>query len=344
MDITVAVVTYNAAWCLRSCLESLLRQTPHGGAVEILVVDGCSNDGTQDIVRGFGDQVRLVENPKRTIASNRNIALLEARYPYIAFTDSDCVAPVGWLRSLSKAFETIRQTDAGVAAVGGGNVTPSCRSSFRAALGIALDSFLGSLGSVQGKVFDHQRLVASLGCLNVLYKCAALKSVGGFDEQLKNMCEDTDMNYRLRQKGRTLYFIPGADVEHYVRRNLRSWCASMYAYGIGRARIMCKHRTLFSPAYVLALLFLPALLIGSLIGMIWPWSLLVWLYVPAMVCAGLVLAFKKKSFLGLYIGLILLETHICYAIGLWRGLTIGYGHAPKNEPTAMADSESRFPV
>lgn len=329
MDITVAVVTYNAAWCLRSCLESLLRQTPHGGAIEILVVDGCSNDGTQDIVRSFGDQVRLVENPKKNIASNRNIALREACYPYIAFTDSDCVVPVDWLRSLSNAFETIRKPDAGVAGVGGGNITPSCQSSFRAALGIALDSFLGSLGSVQGKVFDRRRLVTSLGCLNVLYERTALESVGGFDEQLKNMCEDTDMNYRLRQKGRTLYFVPGSDVEHYVRRNLRSWCASMYAYGIGRARIMCKHRTLFSPAYVLALLFLPALLIGSLIGMIWHWSLLVWLYVPAMVCAGLALAFKKNPLLGLHVGLILLGTHICYAIGLWRGLTVGYPKPPE---------------
>lgn len=337
MDITVAVVTYNAAWCLRSCLESLLRQAPHRGAIEILVVDGCSNDGTQDIVRGFGDQVRLVENPRRTIASNRNIALREARYPYIAFTDADCVVPAGWLRSLSKAFETIRQTDASVAATGGGNVTPSCQSSFHAAIGIALDSFLGSLGSVQGKVFDRRRLVTSLGCLNVLYERAALDSVGGFDEQLENMCEDTDINYRLRQKGRTLYFIPGADVEHYVRRNLRSWCTGMYAYGIGRAKIMCKHRTLFSPAYVLALLFLPALLIGSMVGMIWPWSLLVWLYVPAMVCAGLALALKKKSFLGLQVGLILLGTHVCYAVGLWRGLTIGYAQAPRTEPTARTE-------
>ena len=324
MDITVAVVTYNAAWRIRLCLESLLKQASHGGAAEILVVDGCSNDGTQEIVRRFGNRVRLVENPKKTIASNRNIALCKAYYPYIAFTDSDCIVPNNWLRSLSEGFETIRQTDTRVAGVGGGSIAPFCQNSFHALLGIALDSFLGSMGSVQGKVFDRQRPMTSLAGLNVLYERAALESAGGFDEELKNMCEDADINYRLRQKGRTLYFIPGANVEHYARHNLLSWCANMHAYGIGRARIMCKHRTLFSLSYAGALFFLPALLIGSLIGIRWPGFLLVWLYVPLMLCAGFALAFKKKSLSGLRVGLILMGTHICYAMGLWRGFVIGY--------------------
>ena len=324
MDITVAVVAYNAEWCIKSCLESLLRQKSHGGRFEILVVDGCSTDGTRDIIRGFGNRVRLVENPKRTISSNRNVAIREARYPIIAFTDSDCVVPDHWLNALSDGYKQIQQINPLLAGVGGGNAPPPSLGAFQAALGISLNSFIGSLGSVQGKLYDRPRAVESLSCLNVLYDLPALKQVGGFDEELKNMCEDTDINHRLIKRGRTLYFIPGADIEHHTRQNLLSWCSNMYAYGVGRARIMCKHRTVFSPSYLLALLFLPGLLVGSLVGSIWPWALLVWLYIPLTLGAGFVLALKKNPLLGLYSGLILMGTHFFYTVGLWRGLAVGY--------------------
>jgi len=319
MDITVAVVTFNAAEYLKNCLESILKQVPHNGQLEIIVVDGCSTDQTQEIAKSFSSRVRLIENPKRTIASNRNVALHQASFPFIAFTDADCVVPSNWLLLLSQAFARINQNDNRLAGVGGGNQPPSHKNSFYSSLSIALDSFLGSLGSVQGKVFAEKRSVPSLANLNVLYNREALVSIGGYDEQLVNMCEDTDLNYRLGKSGWRLYFIPEANVTHYAKLDFISWCAKMYIYGIGRARIMRKHRNFFSFGYLLAFLFLPTLFVGSLIGLIWPWALLVWLYFPFIICAGFVLALRKKSLSGLKVAGILLGTHLSYALGLWRG-------------------------
>ena len=327
MDISVCVVTYNASKHIRACLKSIVDLTSHGGKTEILVVDGCSEDGTQKIVRSFGYAVRLIENPKRTIASNRNVAIREARFPFIAFTDSDCIVPHCWLRMLSEAFEAIKKNDACLAGVGGGNITPSWESPFQTALGITLNSFLGSLGSLQGRIFNEQRRVASIACLNALYSRVILESTGGFDEQLENMCEDADINFRLSKNGRTLYFVPGAEVEHSARQTLRSWCINMYYYGMGRARIMRKHRTLFSPAYVIALLFLPGLLIASMLGILWPPAFLAWLYIPVVMLFGVFLALDKHSASGLRVGLTLIGTHIFYAAGLLRGFITGYfGH------------------
>jgi len=335
MDISVCVVTYNAAEIIRDCLKSIIDQAPHGGKTEILVVDGCSTDDTQKIVRSFAGSVCLVENPKRTIASNRNAAIREAIHPYIAFTDSDCTVPHNWLRILSESFEAIKKNDTCLAGVGGGNRTPFGKSPFQTALGIALNSFLGSLGSVQGRIFEKQRQVASIACLNALYSRTTLESVGGYDEQLGNMCEDADINYRLNKKGHTLYFVPGVPVEHYARQTLLSWCTNMYNYGIGRARIMRKYRTLFSPAYMIAFLFLPGLFVVSLLGIIWPRAFLVWLYIPLIMLIGFSLALNKHPALGLRVGLILLGTHIFYAAGLLRGFIVGYSD---NSKTGKAKS------
>lgn len=324
MDISICIVAYNAAENIGACLKSILELSPHGGKTEILVVDGCSTDDTPKIVRDFGGSVRLVENPKRTIASNRNVALREALYPYIAFTDSDCTVPPDWLGMLSESFEAIQKKDAGLAGVGSGNKAPSGKNPFQTALGIALDSFLGSLGSVQGRIFNKQGRVTSIACLNALYSRTALESAGGFDESLENMCEDADMNYRLNKKGYRLYFVPGVLVEHGARQSFRSWCLNMYHYGIGRARIMRKHRTLFSPAHMIAFLFLPGLFIASLAGLFWPSAFLVWLYVPLVLLSGFFLALNKHPASGLRVGLILLGTHIFYAAGLVRGWILGY--------------------
>jgi GT2 family glycosyltransferase len=328
MDISVCIVTYNAAEYIGACLRSILAMVPHGGRTEVLVVDGCSTDDTQRIVRGFEGRVRLVENPKKTIASNRNVALREALHPYIAFTDSDCIVPPDWLEMLSASFEEIQKSDTRLAGVGGGNKAPSEETPFQTTLGIALDSLLGSLGSVQGKTFEERRRVASIACLNALYSRAALESAGGFDELLENMCEDADINYRLNQKGYGLYFVPGVLVGHAARRSFSSWCMNMYHYGIGRARIMRKHRTLFSPAYMIALFFLPGLLIASLLGILWPQAFLVWLYIPFTLLYGYFLALKKDPASGLRVGTILIGTHFFYAAGLVRGFFAGYpGHS-----------------
>ncbi|MDD2851534.1 MAG: glycosyltransferase [Desulfuromonadaceae bacterium] len=324
MDITVAIVTYNAAWCILPCLESLMQLVPHGGAIEVLVVDGCSDDGTQEAVQQFGPRIRLIENPGRTIASNRNVVLREARHPFIAFTDADCVVPSHWLHTLRCGWEETMQSDSRVAGVGGGNLPPGRNTHFHKALGIALNSFLGSLGSVQGRIFRSGRLVASLACLNVLYSRHALEEVGGFDENLANMCEDADINFRLRCQGNTLYFIPGADVKHCARHDLRSWLCNMFAYGVGRGRIMRKHRTFFSPAYACAAGFFPALVMVSLAGFFWPWAWLLWLYVPLIFGAGFWLAGRENSASAGRVAAILLGTHVCYAAGIWRGLVAGY--------------------
>ncbi|MEI6703690.1 MAG: glycosyltransferase [Deltaproteobacteria bacterium] len=325
MDITIAVVTYNAAGCIKQCIESVLQQEYKNGLYELLVVDGCSNDGTQEIVKDYGSRVRMVENAERTIASNRNVALREAKYPYIAFTDSDCVVQSNWLEKLSINFEELLSQNNQIAGVGGGNIVGSGLSAFHEALSVAQNSFIGSLGSVQGTLYENVRAVDSLGCLNVLYNRDLLLSIGGFDEDLKNMCEDTDINYRLRDNGYLLYYIPDATVIHNTRQNLSAWCNNMFEYGKGRAIIMLKHKTLFSRVFILPVMFCPILLTCFLFGFRWHFLWLAILYFPSVFVAGLILALKAGQHrLWFSTGLVLCCTHIGYAAGLWAGFVIGY--------------------
>ena len=322
MDVTVAIVTYNAAWCIGDCLQRLIGLDDHGGALEILVVDGQSADDTARIARGF-EGVRVVNNPGRTIASNRNVALREASHPFVAFTDSDCLVPPHWLAGLCRAWRDLAARHDGLAGVGGGNHPPLPGNPWEQALALMLDSWLGSLGSVQGRRWVEVQPVPSIACLNALYDRETLLSIGGFDEGLRNMCEDADLNFRLRQKGYRLYYAPGVEVTHNARdqKSLLAWAAKMRAYGMGRARLMRKHRTGFSPGLLMAAGFWPALLLAGLAAPLWPWTLLVWAYFPlAWLYAFLISRATGKSGLGPRTALMFNVTHMCYGWGLLRGL------------------------
>ena len=68
-------------------IESALAQTY--GAVEVVVVDNASCDGTAAVARDYGERVRLVREGTPGLGPARNAALTAARGEYVAFLDCD---------------------------------------------------------------------------------------------------------------------------------------------------------------------------------------------------------------------------------------------------------------
>ena len=87
--ISFIVVAYNAAQSLDALLGDLLSQTIAPEQLEALLVDSASTDDTAQIMRRFAArapfEVKLLENPKRWLASGINVALRAA-----TGTQADC--------------------------------------------------------------------------------------------------------------------------------------------------------------------------------------------------------------------------------------------------------------
>lgn len=76
MKVSILTVVYNGAATIAHCIESVLGQDY--GDIEYIVVDGNSKDGTQDIVRSYGDRIsRFVSERDSGIydAMNKGIQL-----------------------------------------------------------------------------------------------------------------------------------------------------------------------------------------------------------------------------------------------------------------------------
>lgn len=85
--ISVVMACYNAASFVREAVDCVLGQTLPG--VELIVVDDGSTDASRDILRGYGDRIRLIEQPNAGPYPARNAGLAAARGDFIAFLDAD---------------------------------------------------------------------------------------------------------------------------------------------------------------------------------------------------------------------------------------------------------------
>jgi glycosyltransferase involved in cell wall biosynthesis len=89
--ISVIIPLYNAREYIKSCVDSILRQTM--GDIEILLIDDCSTDGSPeyclDLYRGER-RVRMIrQSVNMGPGEARNRGIKEAGGEYIAFVDSD---------------------------------------------------------------------------------------------------------------------------------------------------------------------------------------------------------------------------------------------------------------
>ncbi len=300
LSISVVVVARNEEKNIVACMKALAEQDYPAECFEVILVDDGSTDRTVPLALGQYATLRVVSNPGRSISANRNCGWRHAQHPYVAYTDADCVVPADWLRRLSGAM---MRDD--VAAIGGGNRPPLGETRFYDALSIALNTFVGSRNSVQGRIHESARDVDHLPTLNVLYRKDVLSGIGGFDERFARVGEDVDLSRRLADQGYRLRYVPDAVVIHRQRSDLASWGRNMVAYGRARTWLQRRHPSSRSIVFLLPLAALCAFPI----------------YLMAIALYAVALGFgHRRADLIPTLLAIFVATHFGYAIGQLGGV------------------------
>lgn len=90
--VSVIIPVRNGAQFIRQAIDSILSQTLTD--LELLVVDDASTDNTCEIIQSYDDlRLRYLQNPQCLgVSASRNLAMVEARAPYVAFLDADDIA------------------------------------------------------------------------------------------------------------------------------------------------------------------------------------------------------------------------------------------------------------
>ncbi|HXC36338.1 MAG TPA: glycosyltransferase family 2 protein [Candidatus Acidoferrales bacterium] len=85
--VSVIIPAYNRVHCVAAAVESVFAQTFTD--FEIIAVDDGSSDGTHDVLKSFGDRIRLIRQENHGVSSARNTGVRAARGKWVAFLDSD---------------------------------------------------------------------------------------------------------------------------------------------------------------------------------------------------------------------------------------------------------------
>jgi len=322
-DVSVCVICYNEEKNIEGSLRSIIQQEYSLGRFEIIVVDSGSTDATMRIVQEMArrdERIRIFHSGKRSISFNRNMGLARARGELIAFIDADCIAPENWLEVLVNGYRKYEKTIPNLVAVGGFNIPPEKANRFQTVLGVFFNTYFGTHGSPQGRIFRTDQPVRHLPTLNVLYEKSKVLEVGGFDLNMHNIIEDEDLSTRLVKAGYQLIYLQDSYVYHRFRDNYYDFLKRMLVYGKGRAWFMRKHFK-DSPKILLAPAILSVGLVLAPLGMIHKIFLFPLTYFPFIFIVSVYESLKARKFSCVVeLFLIYIIAHICYGLGEIYGL------------------------
>lgn len=118
LTISIIIPVYKVEAYIEECLASVVSQQDAGIAVECIIVDDCSPDGSMDIVRRFVDnyqgaiRFRLLRHEvNRGLSAARNTGIDAATGDYLLFVDSDDYLSADCLSTLVSGFDLCPEAD-----------------------------------------------------------------------------------------------------------------------------------------------------------------------------------------------------------------------------------------
>jgi cellulose synthase/poly-beta-1,6-N-acetylglucosamine synthase-like glycosyltransferase len=190
---------------------------------EIFVVDAFSTDGSYEILKKYGNKIKLYQL-KGWAPVAYNWAFKNINTEYIAFIDSDNVVPKNWLNQIIGGFDYPNVLEAV-----GFCATPEDSSMLQYLLGKELES----------RYINFGEYISRAPTMNAVVKTEIAKKLK-FDEKLR-VGYDTDFSLRLSKFGKIRY-VPSAKVYHIHRATLKSFFKQQKDYAKYAMDVYSKHK------------------------------------------------------------------------------------------------------
>jgi N-acetylglucosaminyl-diphospho-decaprenol L-rhamnosyltransferase len=227
-SLSIVIVTHNSRGEIGACLASVLgRAVPF--ETDVIVVDNASTDDTVAFVRGSFPSVRVVDLPDNAgFARANNAGAAQARGAFLLLLNPDTVMDDGAIERLVSALAA--HPDAAIAGprlVDGAGVpelsfgpplSPWGELKQKALLSLYNRRMGAAVRYVERATRRAgPRAWVSGACL--LIRRADWDAVGGLDERFFMYTEDVDLCASVRARGRLVWFVPDAEVQHLRGRS-----------------------------------------------------------------------------------------------------------------------------
>ena len=239
--VTVVIPARDEERSIEGCLASILAQDEP--SLQVIVVDGCSTDGTRELVRAVAardPRVELLDNPERIVPTGMNRALAAARGAWLVRVDAHATVPPDYV---SRAVGHLRTGRWG--AVGGRKDavghTPAGR---------AIAAAMASPFGVGGSAYHHATVVQETDHVPFgAYPTALARDLGGWDPELVTN-QDFEYDHRVRLAGHRILHDPALRIDWECRQSIRDLWRQYRRYGRGKVDVLRKHPRSASPRHL----------------------------------------------------------------------------------------------
>ncbi|MGE0449849.1 MAG: glycosyltransferase family 2 protein [Vicinamibacterales bacterium] len=227
IDLSIVIVSFNAAADLRRCLESIAAAPPRASH-EVVVVDNASIDGSAEMAARLPN-VRVLRMPTNAgFAAANNVGIRETSGLHVLLLNSDTIVPAG---AIDRLLARIRG-DASIGIVGprlvdaagraelsfGSMLTPWTewqRSRLARALARGDRSAVARVEALTRREQTPDWVTGA--CL--LVRRTDAEAVGLLDERYFMYTEDVDFCAAIRRLGRRVLFVPDVEIVHLRGRS-----------------------------------------------------------------------------------------------------------------------------
>jgi len=331
--VSVIIPSRNEGKFIGQCLDSIIAQNYPKEKIEILVVDGMSEDNTVRIVKEYHPRysfINLLENPKKITPCALNIGIKNAKGEIIIRMD----AHAGYENNyIAKCVKYLKEYDADN--VGGSMVTlPKENTSVARAIAFCLSHFFGTGGSAFRVGSTEPRWVDTVfgGC----YKKEVFNKVGFFSENLVRS-QDMEFNIRLKSAGGKILLVPEIVSYYYPKSDLKDFFIHNFEDGIWAVYPMKFIKTPLKLRHYIPLFFVLGLLGTGLAGIFisvfwWLFAAVLGLYLLFALYFSIPIAVKQKDIKYLFVMPVTFACrHFGYGLGsIWGGIKL---LLPKNVPS-----------
>ncbi len=264
--VSVVIPCRNEQGHIVRCIESVLQSEYPSDLLDVIVIDGLSDDGTVNTIHqafANNNRVSIIENQKRTTPFALNIGIKKSSAKYVMILGAHSEISNNYISNAIKHL----QEDNKIACAGGILQSISASDTARV-ISIAMSTAFG-VGS------SHFRTGLSSGYVDTVafgvYPKKLFDEIGYFDEELTRN-QDDEMSYRILKNGYKIYLDIHSHATYYVRNSIAKLASQQFQYGYWKVYVNRKHKAITTFRQIIPLLFLLYLLsvpIGICINILW---------------------------------------------------------------------------
>jgi len=321
--VTIIIPCRNEEKFIGKCLGSIINNNYPKDNLEVLVVDGRSEDRTRNIIEEYvrnNPFMKLLDNPRKIVPSALNIGIKKAKGEVIVRMDAHATYERNYI---SKCVEYLKKYN--VDNVGGTMITAPRRDTLIGrSIVHALTSHFGVGNSDFRTGISEPKFTDTVfgGC----YHKELFSKIGYFDENLERS-QDVEFNLRLKRAGGKTLLTPDIVAHYYVLSNFKTFFKYNFKNGFWATyplrfvdHIPFSLRHMIPLAFILSL-FGSAILAVFYLPFRWLFLVILILYFSTNIYFSAKIALKEKNLYYLCImPVIFTILHINYGLGSLCGL------------------------